>query len=391
MSLIFLRSFLSSISSHNCRFNTTGIFFGIHGQLITFVHQPLIRVGVKSSKMKILVTGGAGFIGYHTCKKLILAGHNVIGLDNINSYYDPKLKLDRIQDLGISDKLNYGTIVKSTRFGEKFHFVKCNLEDYELLNEIFQKEGIAVVCHLGAQAGVRHSIEDPFTYIQSNIVGFMNVLECARHHQIRHLVYASSSSVYGKNSKIPFHIDDRTDQPISIYAATKKSNELMAYTYSHLYNLRTTGLRFFTVYGPWGRPDMALFLFAKAIAIDEPIKVFNHGDMARDFTYIEDIVEGITRIIEHSEADYSKDQIPFHLYNIGNNKPVKLMDFVRLLEEAMGRKAKLNFQPIQPGDVPQTWANVEHLKNDYNFNPDTPLRDGVTQFVSWFKDYYQLN
>ncbi len=340
--------------------------------------------------MKVLVTGAAGFIGFHVTRKLLKNGHEVVGIDNINDYYDIELKYARLQELGIPkeeasifNKESIGAL-----FSKSFKFVRLSLEEREILPALFKRECFDVVCHLAAQAGVRYSLENPEAYIDSNIVGFLNILECCRHHNIQHLIYASSSSVYGSNKKIPFETSDNVDHPISLYAATKKSNELMAHTYSHLYNLTTTGLRFFTVYGPWGRPDMAMFLFADAILNNRPIDVFNNGNMERDFTYIDDIVEGVVRIVENRKE---KKLPAYKIYNIGNNDSVKLMDFIQALEKQLGRVAKKNMLPMQPGDVEKTWANVEGLINDYRYRPNTPIEQGITSFVSWYRKYYRID
>ena len=331
--------------------------------------------------MKILVTGAAGFIGFHLSKLLLDQGFNVIGLDNINDYYDPDLKFDRLKILGISkEKANkYNVICKKN----EFRFIRLNLEDKENLLKLFLNEKIDIVCNLAAQAGVRYSLSNPDTYIHSNIVGFLNILECCRHYEIKHLIYASSSSVYGLNKKVPFSVSDNVDNPISLYAATKKSNELMAHTYSHLFNIPTTGLRFFTVYGPWGRPDMALFLFTKAIIEDQSIDVYNYGKMQRDFTYIDDIVNGIYKIINGEKRK------KYNIYNIGNNNTVELMDFITCIEKKLGKTAKKNMLPIQPGDVSKTWANVDKLVNDYNYKPSTKIKDGIDRFIDWYLEYYK--
>jgi len=336
--------------------------------------------------MKILVTGAAGFIGFYLSRTLAESGYDVIGLDNINEYYDPKLKFDRLKELGFSEECSkkYNKKCFSDRF-KNLEFIRLNLEDREQLQAIFQEEeDISIVCNLAAQAGVRYSIENPQAYIDSNLVGFANLLECCRHNDIKHLVYASSSSVYGQNDKIPFAEEDNVDHPISLYAATKKSNELMAYTYSHLYGFKTTGLRFFTVYGPWGRPDMAMFLFTDAIIKGDPIKVFNQGNLERDFTYIDDIVAGIQKVIGGNGAASKISTI----YNIGNSKPVKLMDFIDEIEKNLGIEAKKNFMEMQPGDVQRTWANVDALKKDFDYNPSTPITAGVSNFITWYKSYY---
>ncbi|RIO03589.1 NAD-dependent epimerase [Mammaliicoccus sciuri] len=333
--------------------------------------------------MKILITGTAGFIGSHLSKKLIKQGHDVIGIDNINDYYDVRIKEDRLKSIGTTN----------------FTFYKINLEDNYAMDEIFSIEKPQVVINLAAQAGVRYSIENPRAYIDSNIVGFTNILECSRHHKVVHLIYASSSSVYGANTSKPFSTSDNIDHPLSLYAATKKSNELMAHTYSHLYNLPTTGLRFFTVYGPWGRPDMALFKFTKAIVNDEEIDVYNHGNMMRDFTYVDDIVEAISRLVKKpaqpnpewsgANPDPSSSYAPYKIYNIGNNSPVRLMEFVEAIENKLGKKAKKNYMDLQPGDVPETYANVDDLFKNIDFKPETTIQDGVNQFVDWYLDYYK--
>lgn len=334
--------------------------------------------------MKILVTGAAGFIGYHLSHKLISNNHNVVGIDNINDYYDVGLKYDRLLELGISkkDAEKFHSEVKSSTYSN-FSFYRMNLEDKSELLDLFEIEKFDVVCNLAAQAGVRYSIENPDVYIQSNIVGFLNILECCRNFDIKHLVYASSSSVYGNNAKIPFSEEDQVDRPVSLYAASKKANELMAHTYSHLYKLPTTGLRFFTVYGPWGRPDMAPILFADAIANNKPIKVFNHGDMERDFTYIDDIVEGVRRVIE---KPFEGREL-YKIYNIGNNNSVKLLNFITQMELSLGKNAMKKMLPMQKGDVKRTWANVEFLIKDYNYKPTVKITDGVNRFVKWYMKY----
>ena len=343
--------------------------------------------------MKILVTGAAGFIGYHVSKKLIELGHKVVGLDNINNYYDIDLKYGRLNELGVdrgqAEKFN--VISRSEKFPRAFKFVRMHLEDREKLPHLFKTEAFDVVCNLAAQAGVRYSLENPETYIDSNIVGFLNVLECCRNYSVKHLVYASSSSVYGLNEKIPFETTDNVDHPISLYAATKKSNELMAHTYSHLYGFPTTGLRFFTVYGPWGRPDMAMFLFTEAMINGKPIKVFNQGDMERDFTYIDDIVEGVVRIIEKGTQERIANKELYKLYNIGNNQSVKLMEFIAAIETSLGITVKKEMLPMQPGDVTKTRANVDDLIQDYDYHPNTPIAEGVQKFVTWFKEYYKFS
>jgi UDP-glucuronate 4-epimerase len=350
--------------------------------------------------MKILVTGTAGFIGFHLARRLIREGHTVIGLDSINDYYDINLKFNRLSFSGIEkDKIEYNKLVQA-KGDLSYRFVKLNLEDRENLNLIFKNERFDRVCNLAAQAGVRYSLTNPYAYIDSNIVGFINILEACRHHEVQHLVYASSSSVYGLNETIPFSEKDNVDHPISLYAATKKANELMAHTYSHLFGLPTTGLRFFTVYGPWGRPDMALFIFTKAILEGKPIQVFNNGEMERDFTYIDDIVEGIFRVLmkepegnkewRGTAPDPSSSAAPFQVYNIGNSKPVKLMDFIQAIENVTGKKAILDFQPMQAGDVKKTWANTEKLIEEFNFSSNTGYKEGIEKFISWLSDYYKV-
>ncbi len=335
--------------------------------------------------MKILVTGTAGFIGFHLAKRLLQDGNEVVGLDNINDYYDVRLKYTRLKETGISEsEIKYGRLIQSKTF-EKYRFVKANLEDREYLEKLFAVEKFDVVVNLAAQAGVRYSIKNPYAYIDSNIVGFMNILECCRHNHIKHLVYASSSSVYGNSDKVPFSEQDRVDYPVSLYAATKKANELMAHTYSHLYQLQTTGLRFFTVYGPYGRPDMAPILFAKAITEEKPIKVFNHGDLSRDFTYIDDIIEGVVRVISHV-PNQNTQQPYYQLFNIGNSQPVQLMDFIYTMEEAIGKKAILEMYPMQQGDVKTTYADTTDLEKAVNYKPTTDLKDGLEEFAKWWKN-----
>jgi UDP-glucuronate 4-epimerase len=338
--------------------------------------------------MKILVTGAAGFIGFHLSNVLVKQGHQVVGMDNINDYYDVNLKYARLEALGI-DRVsaeNWRKTVSSSSY-DNFSFQRLGLEDKEGLEALFSSSNFEVVCNLAAQAGVRYSLENPNAYVDSNLVGFVNILECCRHNKIKHLVYASSSSVYGTNTKIPFSTEDAVDHPISLYAATKKSNELMAHTYSHLFELPTTGLRFFTVYGPWGRPDMALFLFTEAIVQGKSLKVYNHGNMERDFTYVADIVEGVKRIIEKPK---SKENL-YKVYNIGNNNSVKLMDFIKEIEVQVGKKGDKDFMDIQPGDVAKTWADVEGLIKDYDYQPNTPVKQGISDFVKWYKDFYQID
>lgn len=350
--------------------------------------------------MKILVTGSAGFIGYHLVNRLLKEGFEVVGLDSINDYYDVDLKYNRLESAGISrGNIAYGKLVESQKEAN-YRFIQLNLEDGEKLKELFRDEKFYKVCNLAAQAGVRYSLQNPQAYIDSNIIGFTNILEASRHHEVSHLIYASSSSVYGLNQSMPFSVGHNVDHPVSLYAASKKSNELMAHTYSHLFNIPTTGLRFFTVYGPWGRPDMALFLFTKAILEVKPIDVFNHGDMERDFTYIEDIVEGLFRIVRNEppkgnpewsgmHPDPATSMAPYRIYNIGNNNPVKLMDFISAIEEATGKEAIKNLMPIQPGDVPKTWADVNHLIEDYGYKPETSIKKGIQAFIDWYMDYYK--
>jgi UDP-glucuronate 4-epimerase len=348
--------------------------------------------------MKILVTGTAGFIGFHTAKKLLERGDDVVGLDNINDYYDPELKYGRLNETGIKkDKIKSNEPVKSEKY-DNYRFIKMNLNDRENLGKLFQEEKFDAVCNLAAQAGVRYSLENPYAYIESNINGFINILECCRYNGIKHLVYASTSSVYGLNKKIPFSTKDNVDHPITLYAASKKSNELMAHTYSHLFGIPTTGLRFFTVYGPWGRPDMAYFKFAKSILENRPVDVYNNGDLKRDFTYIDDIVEGVVRVIDtppeenknwnQDDSDPSRSNAPYKIYNIGNNSPENLMDFIGYIENALGKEAEKNMQPMQLGDMFETYADVDDLITDVGFKPETPLQEGINRFVEWYRGYY---
>ena len=332
--------------------------------------------------MHILVTGSAGFIGYHLSEKLLARGDTVTGLDNLNDYYQVSLKEARLDRL---------------KTQPAFTFIRADLQDRPALEALFTENNFDAVINLAAQAGVRYSLENPHAYIDSNVVGFTNILECCRHHKIGHLVYASSSSVYGMNASMPFSVHDNVDHPISLYAATKKANELMAHTYSHLYNLPTTGLRFFTVYGPWGRPDMALFLFTKAILTGEPIKVFNNGKMQRDFTYIDDIVEGIIRVTDKpatpnsdwdaASPDPGTSSAPYRLYNIGNNNPVSLMDFIGAIEKALGKTAEKEFLPMQPGDVAATYADIDALIDSIDYHPQTPVQDGINNFIAWYLEH----
>ena len=339
--------------------------------------------------MKILVTGAAGFIGFHVAKKLVQENHTVIGLDAINDYYDPQLKYDRLTALGIPTHEAQEFHVKLTSSSyPNFNFIRMGIEDNDALKAFFKKETpIDVVCHLAAQAGVRYSIENPTLYVTSNINGYLHILEACRNFKVAHLVYASSSSVYGLHKEVPFSTAAKVDHPISLYAATKKSNELMAYTYSHLFNFKTTGLRFFTVYGPWGRPDMALFLFTKNILANKPIQLFNNGEMERDFTYVDDIVEGVVKVVTEKKPE----QEAYKVYNIGNNKSIALMDMVSTLEKVLGIRAKKVMLPNQPGDVRRTWADVTDLVKDYNYAPNTNLETGITAFVDWYKSYYKVS
>jgi UDP-glucuronate 4-epimerase len=336
--------------------------------------------------MKILVTGAAGFIGMHVAQRLLEREHAIVGVDNLNAYYDPKLKLDRLARL-------------QPHRGFTFH--RLDIGDGAGVSSLFAAERFDRVVHLAAQAGVRYSLENPHAYVQSNVHGFLNVLEACRHHGCEHLVYASTSSVYGANRKLPFSVHDNTDHPVSLYAATKKANELMAHTYSHLFALPVTGLRFFTVYGPWGRPDMSLALFTRAILQGTPIDVFNRGEMERDFTYVDDIVEGVVRVLDVVPTpDESVDMLrpdpavsyaPYRLYNIGNNRPVQLTAFIETLERALGRSAIKNFLPMQPGDVPATYADIEELRDVTGFAPSTPLEEGIRRYVAWFREYYEMH
>lgn len=348
--------------------------------------------------MKVLVTGTAGFIGHHLVKWLADRGDEVIGLDSINDYYDVALKYGRLEEAGIKRKdIYYGTGTVSSVY-PNYSFVKMNLEDREPLEKLFAAEKFDAVVNLAAQAGVRYSLVNPHAYVSSNIVGFMNLLECCRHNSVKHLVFASSSSVYGLNESQPFSTEDNVDHPVSLYAASKKSNELMAHSYSYLYKLPVTGLRFFTVYGPWGRPDMAPFLFTKAILNGEPINVFNNGEMWRDFTYIRDIVEGVVRVLDRvpegdknwSGLDPKPDSspAPYRIFNIGNSRPVKLLDFIEILEDKLERRAEKIMMPMQPGDVHSTYADVSSLADWTGYSPSTDLRDGISEFVDWYRSFY---
>jgi UDP-glucuronate 4-epimerase len=335
--------------------------------------------------MHVLVTGVAGFIGFHVAQHLLARGNTVVGIDNLNTYYDIRLKKDRLAQL-------------TNRTG--FHFLHLDLADRDGMTRLFADQKLERVVHLAAQAGVRYSLTNPHAYIESNLVGFLHILEGCRHTNVQHLVYASSSSVYGANTKMPFSVHDNVDHPVSLYAASKKANELMAHTYSHLYKLPTTGLRFFTVYGPWGRPDMALFLFTQAILAGQPIEVFNEGKMRRDFTYIDDIVEGVVRVLDTlpqpnphwsgMKPDPGTSNTPYRIYNIGNNQPVELLDFIRTLENCLGRTAEKRLLPMQPGDVLETYADVDDLMQDVGFRPSTPITTGIARFVEWYRSYYQV-
>lgn len=350
--------------------------------------------------MKILVTGAAGFIGYHLSERLLAEGWDVVGLDNINDYYDINLKFDRLSKLGINSQSITGDSIVSSDTYPAFRFVKLGLEDTASLSKLFAEEQFTHVCNLGAQAGVRYSIENPMAYIQSNVFGFTNILEQSRIHSVKHLVYASSSSVYGLNRSMPFSTHDDVNHPVSLYAATKKSNELMAHVYSKLYNLPTTGLRFFTVYGPWGRPDMSPMLFADAIMNNRPIKVFNYGEMSRDFTYIDDIIEGVVRVInqpartnldwDELNPDPASSSVPYKVYNIGSSSPVELIEYISTLEQALGKEAMKELLPMQPGDVLETFCDVSDLEKDLGYRPSTTLKEGLERFAAWYKEYYSF-
>jgi len=338
--------------------------------------------------MKILVTGAAGFIGHALVCKLAERGYDVLGIDNLNDYYDIQLKLDRLKDIGIdftTDDLKpqYAKVYTSSKC-EKVKFIKIDLTDKNEIDILFEKEQFDYVCNLAAQAGVRYSLINPDSYIQSNIIGLMNILEACRHNPVKHLIYASSSSVYGGNTKVPYSETDKVDQPVSLYAATKKSSELMAHAYSKLYNIPTTGLRFFTVYGPWGRPDMAPFLFLNAILKDEKINVFNHGDMQRDFTYIDDIIDGLVEVIPSP----STNKIPYEIYNIGHSIPIKLQDFISIISQVSGKKVKENMMDMQPGDVKITYADMTKFEKSFDYKPKVSLEQGIKNFYDWFMKYY---
>ncbi len=337
--------------------------------------------------MKILVTGTAGFIGSFVAKRLLELGDEVVGMDSVNDYYDRRLKHARLVNAGIdADLLHYGDIVPSAKY-PAYRFVQLDINDRGPLEKLFAEESFDAVCHLAAQAGVRYSLDNPHAYIDSNISGFLNILEACRKYPVGHLVYASSSSVYGANTKVPFAEDDRTDSPASLYAATKKAGEEMAETYSRLFGIAATGLRFFTVYGPWGRPDMAPMIFAKALLAGEPLKVYNHGDQSRDFTYIDDITEGVAKVLDKAPEGAPRHEI----YNIGHGSPVRLMDFIAALEKAFGVKAKIEMLPAQPGDVQNTWADCSKLRRDFGYTPQTPLEEGIRQFANWYKKFVIFN
>lgn len=351
--------------------------------------------------MRYLVTGTAGFIGFHLVKKLLERGEEVVGLDIINDYYDINLKYARLEHMGISKvQIERNKLVQSSTY-PGYRFVQMELSEKEPVMALFAEEKFDVVIHLAAQAGVRYSLSNPEVYIQSNILAFLNILEGCRYHPVKHLVYASSSSVYGANEKMPFSTSDSVDHPISLYAASKKSNELMAHTYSHLFGIPTTGLRFFTVYGPWGRPDMALFLFTEAILKGEPIQVFNYGKMKRDFTYVDDIVAGVMKVADRpakpnpdfdpQNPDPGSSKVPYKIYNIGNSSPVLLMDYIKAVEKGLGKEAKMDLLPLQPGDVPASHADVTDLVRDTGYKPETPIEDGVKAFTDWYLDYYKKN
>jgi len=350
--------------------------------------------------VKILVTGTAGFIGFHLAERLAKRGDEVVGLDNINDYYDQNVKYGRLAFSGIDrDAIEYGKLITSTKY-PNYRFIKLDLEDKAAIDALFAAEKFDAVCNLAAQAGVRYSLTNPDAYIKSNITGFINLLEACRHNKVGNLSYASSSSVYGLNKRQPFSVHHNVDHPVSLYAASKKSNELMAHTYSHLFGIPTTGLRFFTVYGPWGRPDMALFLFTKAALEGRPIDVFNYGNMQRDFTYIDDIVEGVVRVIDNpaksnpdwsaTTPDPSTSSAPYRVYNIGNNQPVRLMDFIEAIEKALGKTIEKNMLPIQPGDVPSTYADVTDLVEELGYRPATPVQEGINRFVKWYREFFNV-
>ncbi len=343
--------------------------------------------------MKVLITGAAGFIGFHLVKRLLGTDYSITGIDNLNDYYDVNLKHDRLRECGFT-AWEKDELVQSEDHPE-YQFIQTDLQNRDVIEGLFESEKFDIVINLAAQAGVRYSLENPHSYVESNITGFLNILEGCRHSGVKHLIYASSSSVYGTNERMPFKTTDRVDNPVSLYAASKKSNELMAHTYSHLFDIPTTGLRFFTVYGPWGRPDMALFLFTKAMIEGKPIDVFNFGEMARDFTYVDDIVEGIYRLIPLSPKSEENKVVdspkPYQLFNIGFGSPVRLMDFISEIENNLGLEAEKNFMPIQPGDVPKTWADVDNLFELTDFKPRVSTKEGVKLFIDWYLDYYNIS
>ncbi|HER09135.1 MAG TPA: NAD-dependent epimerase [Bacteroides sp.] len=355
---------------------------------------------MEPSGVHVLVTGTAGFIGYHLAKRLVSRGYRVTGLDSINDYYDVELKYARLEQAGISSEQIFYNRQVSGGPDKRYQFIQLQLEDREAIFDLFARSNFDVVVNLAAQAGVRYSLTNPQAYVDCNITGFLSILEACRRHPVRNLIYASSSSVYGLNKKMPFSVGSNVDHPVSLYAASKKSNELMAHTYSHLFGIPTIGLRFFTVYGPWGRPDMALFIFTRAIFEGRPIEVFNHGKMERDFTYIDDIVTGIEKMIpqppgpkhgwDPEHPDPSGSTAPYRLYNIGHNHPVRLTDFIGAIEKALGKKAIKKMMPIQPGDVEKTWADVTSLAEDFNYNPSTSVEEGIGHFVEWYRSYYGI-
>ena len=349
--------------------------------------------------MKVLITGTAGFIGFHLAKKLLNDGYEVVGLDNLNSYYDPLLKSGRLGNTGIDfNKAEYNIYLQSSLY-ENYRFINIDLSDHDSINKLFKKESFELVINLAAQAGVRYSLENPYSYISSNVDGFLNLLEACRNNPVAHFIYASSSSVYGLNGSMPLSTHIATDHPISLYAATKKTNELMAHSYSYLFNIPLTGLRFFTVYGPWGRPDMAMFKFTKAILEDQPVDVYNNGDMMRDFTYVDDIVDGIVKVINNRPeknikwsniaSDSSTSVAPYKIYNLGNSSPTTLLNYVRAIEKSLNKKAKINFLPLQPGDMINTYADMLPMQNETGYKPSTELQYGVDRFVEWYKAYYK--
>jgi UDP-glucuronate 4-epimerase len=352
-----------------------------------------------SGRKRLLVTGTAGFIGFHLVRNLFGADYEIVGLDNINDYYDVDLKYGRLAETGIARReISYNKLVDST-VSDRYKFICLDIEDKDNLIGLFREASFDMVVNLAAQAGVRYSLTHPDAYVGSNVTGFLNILEACRHHPVEHLVFASSSSVYGLNRVMPFSVHAPADHPVSLYAASKKSNELMAHAYSHLFGIPVTGLRFFTVYGPWGRPDMSLFIFVKSILEGTPINVHNEGRMERDFTFVRDVVRGVARVLESpapspghmgAEMDPATSQAPYRIYNIGNSKPVRLMDFISAIEEHLDRKAIMNLVPIQPGEVEKTWADVSDLEHRFNYRPDTPVREGMKQFIDWYRSYYKV-